>query len=166
MQNDFMPSEGFSLLGIFIFNRNNVMFDKEAQNILNQIKNYRFLLEQDDLEENNLDVTKGDLPKDNAFFVQMQTDLSAAIKYSTVVVDYLRVDANDMSKPLVTAAGKIGGVDFVFDNDGVHITMNDMVVTDRTPDIIKTLNVYYGYKFKTIEKEIIEALIKNKGKIQ
>lgn len=139
------------------------MFDKEAQNILNQIKNYRFLFEQDDLEQNNLDVTEGNLPKDNAFFVQMQTDLSAAIKYDTVVIDYLRVDANNLSNPIVTAAGKVGGFEFVFDDDGVHITMNDLVVTDRTPDSIKTLNVYYGYKFAEMKKNIIEALNKNKG---
>ena len=150
----------FSVLGIFIYN-NFDMLDLNTKNILRQIKNYPFILEQDDLEPQNLDKTSGNLPKDNAFFQQMQEELSAAMKINTVIVEYLRVDTNNPNKILVSSAGSVDNIKFTFTEDSAYITADNIKLTDQTGTIITTLNVYWSFKFQGIVKAIKEAYIKN-----
>lgn len=155
-----MPSVAFSTLGIFIYN-NFDMLDLNTRNILTQIKDYRFIFEQDDLEQQNLDKTNGNLPKDNAFFQQMQEELSAAIKNNTVLVEYLRVDTNNPNDILVSSAGSVGNINFTFTEDSAYISADNLKLTDQTGTIVTTLNVYWNYKFSAIVKSIKEAYNKN-----
>ena len=155
-----MPSIGFSVLGIFIYN-NFDMLDLNTRNILTQIKDYRFILEQDDLEPQNFDKTNGNLPKDNAFFKQMQEELSAAMNNNTVNVEYLRVDTNNPNNILVSSAGSVDDIKFTFTEDSAYITADNIKLNDRTGTIVTTLNVYWSYKFSGIVKAIKEAYNKN-----
>lgn len=156
-----MPSVAFSALGIFIYN-NLTMLDSNTREILMQIKNHPFLMEQDDLEQANLEKTEGNLPRENAFFVQIQEELSKTIPNNTVTVEYLRVDSNNPNNILVSSAGSIDNkINFLFDEESAYLTTENLKLNDSSGQIVNSINSFWQYKFKPIVKEIKEAYSKN-----
>ena len=119
-------------------------------------------MEQDDLEQANLEKTEGNLPREDAFFVQTQEELSKTIPNNTVTVEYLRVDSNNPNNILVSSAGSIDNkINFLFDEESAYLTTENLKLNDSSGQIVNSINSFWQYKFKPIVKEIKEAYSKN-----
>lgn len=133
------------------------MLDSGTLDVLNSIRNSRWLFEDSSTASNTKSLKSGDEAYDDFYssLSEQLTDVPISIEYFT----FTRPDGGQ--QPIIEVSGNLQGTfNFIYKyglDDGVFINVENFKMKSSTPEAIRILYVFYDTNFQQLCKTLVET---------
>lgn len=132
------------------------MLDSGTLDVLNSIRNRKWLFEESETSSNTKSLKSGDEAFDDLY-----SGLSEQLKDVPLSIEYFTFTNPDGGQqPIIEVSGNLQGTfNFVFKyglDDGVFINVENFKMKSSTPEAIRVLYVFYDTNFQQLCKTLIE----------